>query len=102
MWVEMQVTHHYLFFPQVVPNSCATHALLSVLMNCSNLNLGSTISRLKEHTSGMSPENKVLVVLLFSNLHFHVNFVSGVCYWERTRASKGSQLSRNPRGKEDE
>jgi ubiquitin carboxyl-terminal hydrolase BAP1 len=42
----------------MVPNSCATHALLSVLMNCSNLNLGSTISRLKEHTMGMSPENK--------------------------------------------
>jgi ubiquitin carboxyl-terminal hydrolase BAP1 len=48
-------------FSQVVPNSCATHALLSVLMNCSNLTLGSTISRLKEHTAGMSPENKVLV-----------------------------------------
>ncbi|XP_059476608.1 ubiquitin carboxyl-terminal hydrolase calypso isoform X2 [Neocloeon triangulifer] len=46
------------FAQQMVPNSCATHALLSVLMNYNNLNLGSTISRLKEHTSGMSPENK--------------------------------------------
>ncbi|XP_065349591.1 ubiquitin carboxyl-terminal hydrolase calypso isoform X1 [Cloeon dipterum] len=46
------------FAQQMVPNSCATHALLSVLMNYNNLSLGSTISRLKEHTAGMSPENK--------------------------------------------
>ena len=49
---------------QVVPNSCATHALLSVLLNCSpsvpNVTLGPTLSRLKSDTSGMSPENKVL------------------------------------------
>ena len=43
---------------QVVPNSCATHALLSVLLNCPNIHLGTTLSRLKVHTSGMCPENK--------------------------------------------
>lgn len=43
---------------QVVPNSCATHALLSVLLNCPNIHLGTTLSRLKMHTSGMCPENK--------------------------------------------
>jgi ubiquitin carboxyl-terminal hydrolase BAP1 len=59
-----------IFFLQVVPNSCATHALLSVLMNCSNLTLGSTISRLKEHTSGMSPENKVLIVFYFQSHNY--------------------------------
>ncbi|XP_069693505.1 ubiquitin carboxyl-terminal hydrolase calypso isoform X2 [Periplaneta americana] len=42
----------------MVPNSCATHALLSVLLNCPNINLGATLSRLKAHTSGMCPENK--------------------------------------------
>ncbi|XP_047362711.1 ubiquitin carboxyl-terminal hydrolase calypso isoform X2 [Vespa velutina] len=42
----------------VVPNSCATHALLSVLLNCPNIHLGTTLSRLKLHTSGMCPENK--------------------------------------------
>ncbi|XP_065368606.1 ubiquitin carboxyl-terminal hydrolase calypso [Calliphora vicina] len=48
------------FAQQVVPNSCATHALLSVLLNCSeaDLHLGDTLSRLKSHTKGMSPENK--------------------------------------------
>lgn len=41
-----------------MPNSCATHALLSVLLNCPNIHLGTTLSRLKMHTSGMCPENK--------------------------------------------
>ena len=43
----------------MVPNSCATHALLSVLLNCPNIHLGNTLSRLKTHTIGMNPENKV-------------------------------------------
>jgi len=47
------------FILQMVPNSCATHALLSVLLNCPNIHLGATLSRLKAHTSGMCPENKV-------------------------------------------
>ncbi|XP_017867082.1 PREDICTED: ubiquitin carboxyl-terminal hydrolase calypso [Drosophila arizonae] len=52
------------FAQQVVPNSCATHALLSVLLNCNenNLQLGETLSRLKAHTKGMSPENKGLAI----------------------------------------
>lgn len=41
-----------------VPNSCATHALLSVLLNCPELDLGDTLNRLKSHTEGMCPENK--------------------------------------------
>lgn len=45
---------HYL----IVPNSCATHALLSVLLNCADLHLGETLARLKTHTKGMSPDNK--------------------------------------------
>lgn len=46
------------FFFQVVPNSCATHALLSILLNCPNIHLGTTLSRLKLLTTGMCPENK--------------------------------------------
>jgi hypothetical protein len=48
-----------LFFAhQIVPNSCATHALISVLLNSSSVELGPILTRLKEHTRGMSPENK--------------------------------------------
>ncbi|CAD6221841.1 GSCOCG00005178001-RA-CDS [Cotesia congregata] len=55
---DEDVVNNIFFAQQVVPNSCATHALLSVLLNCPNIHLGTTLSRLKVHTSGMCPENK--------------------------------------------
>ncbi|XP_026480796.1 ubiquitin carboxyl-terminal hydrolase calypso isoform X3 [Ctenocephalides felis] len=55
---DEEAVNKIFFAQQVVPNSCATHALLSVLLNCPNIHLGDTLSRLKVHTSGMSPENK--------------------------------------------
>ncbi|KAK2578862.1 hypothetical protein KPH14_001270 [Odynerus spinipes] len=55
---DEDIVNNIFFAQQVVPNSCATHALLSVLLNCPNIHLGTTLSRLKLHTSGMCPENK--------------------------------------------
>ncbi|KAJ8683241.1 hypothetical protein QAD02_019033 [Eretmocerus hayati] len=55
---DEDIVNNIFFAQQVVPNSCATHALLSVLLNCPNIHLGTTLSRLKHHTSGMCPENK--------------------------------------------
>lgn len=49
------------FFTSVT-NSCATHALLSILLNCPSLDLGETLDRLKTHTKGMHPENKGLAI----------------------------------------
>lgn len=48
------------FAKQMISNSCATHALISILLNCdyNELNLGPTLTRLKEHTKVMNPENK--------------------------------------------
>lgn len=46
------------FAQQVVPNSCATHALLSVLLNCDKVRLGDTLSKLKLFTKGMNSEDK--------------------------------------------
>lgn len=41
----------------MIPNSCATHALLSVLLNCDErVKLGETLSKLKEFSKGMGPE----------------------------------------------
>ncbi|KAL4715909.1 hypothetical protein ACJJTC_013209 [Scirpophaga incertulas] len=58
-YVRDEETINNIFFAQqMVPNSCATHALISVLLNCANLHLGETLSRLKHHTLGMNPENK--------------------------------------------
>ncbi|XP_076042988.1 ubiquitin carboxyl-terminal hydrolase calypso [Oratosquilla oratoria] len=55
---EESIVNNMFFAQQMVPNSCATHSLVSVLLNCSGLDLGPTLSRLKTHTVGMDPENK--------------------------------------------
>ena len=41
---------------QVIPNSCATHALLSVLLNQTKVDLGDTLTQLKYFTQGMNSE----------------------------------------------
>ena len=46
---------HVLMF-QMIPNSCATHALLSVLLNCEKVNLGETLAKLKVYSRHMNPE----------------------------------------------
>jgi len=59
IFVKDDKTINSIFFAQqMIPNSCATHALLSILLNCSNIHLGETLGRLKEQTQGMDPENK--------------------------------------------
>ncbi|RZF32031.1 hypothetical protein LSTR_LSTR007109 [Laodelphax striatellus] len=55
---DEDIVNNIFFAQQMVPNSCATHSLLSVLLNCPNIHLGETLSRLKVHSSGMNPENK--------------------------------------------
>ncbi|KAJ6649381.1 Ubiquitin carboxyl-terminal hydrolase calypso [Pseudolycoriella hygida] len=63
IFVKDEETVNNIFFAQqVVPNSCATHALLSILLNCPDLHLGETLTRLKNHTKGMNPENKGLAI----------------------------------------
>lgn len=52
------IVNEIFFAQQVVPNSCATHALLSVLLNCPHIQLGSVLQRLQTDTRFMSPENK--------------------------------------------
>ena len=47
---------------QIVPNSCATHALVSILLNCPDCDLGPTLSELKRHVAGMDPETKGLAI----------------------------------------
>ncbi|XP_043206287.1 ubiquitin carboxyl-terminal hydrolase calypso-like [Amphibalanus amphitrite] len=50
------------FAQQVVPNSCATHALVSILLNCCDVDLGPTLTNFKHHVEGMNPENKGLAI----------------------------------------
>lgn len=60
-YVTDEETISQIFFAkQTISNSCATHALISILLNCDyeKLNLGPALTRLKEHTHIMNPENK--------------------------------------------
>ncbi|XP_029286540.1 ubiquitin carboxyl-terminal hydrolase BAP1 isoform X2 [Cottoperca gobio] len=56
--IDEEIVNDMFFAHQLIPNSCATHALLSVLLNCSGVELGTTISRMKAFTKGFSPESK--------------------------------------------
>uniref|UniRef100_A0A1A8DNG8 Ubiquitin carboxyl-terminal hydrolase n=1 Tax=Nothobranchius kadleci TaxID=1051664 RepID=A0A1A8DNG8_NOTKA len=56
--IDEEIVNDMFFAHQLIPNSCATHALLSVLLNCSGVELGTTLSRIKAFTKGFSPESK--------------------------------------------
>jgi len=58
---ESQVNDIF-FAQQMIPNSCATHALISILMNCPSVELGQTLTNLQTHTDKMNPENKGLAI----------------------------------------
>lgn len=56
---ELSVLKDMFFAHQVVTNSCATHALLSILLNCvegAGLELGHTLPRLKKFCHHLDPE----------------------------------------------
>ena len=63
LYVRDEAEVNSMFFAQqIIPNSCATHALISILLNCPQLELGSTLTNLRCHVAGMSPENKGLAI----------------------------------------
>ena len=55
---DNEVVRDMFFAHQIVPNSCATHSLLSVLLNSQEVELSETLQSLKEFTKGFTPENK--------------------------------------------
>ena len=59
---DEEVVNRIFFAQQIIPNSCATHALVSILLNCPSLEVGVTLTELKAHTEGMSPDNKGLAI----------------------------------------
>lgn len=46
------------FAHQIVVNSCATHALLSILLNQDDIDIGPTLEQLKQFSQDLDPENK--------------------------------------------
>lgn len=44
---DEQVVNGMFFAHQLIPNSCATHALLSVVLNCDYIDLGPLLTRFR-------------------------------------------------------
>lgn len=60
---EKEVVNKIFFANQTVTNSCATHALLSVLLNCPpTVQLGQLLTKFKAFTAGLSPEDKGVAI----------------------------------------
>ncbi|CAH1784373.1 unnamed protein product [Owenia fusiformis] len=55
---DEEIVNSMFFAQQLIPNSCASHALLSVLLNCDKLKLGPILEKLKKFSGHMSPEDK--------------------------------------------
>ena len=60
--IDSEIVNRMFFAHQVVNNSCATHALLSVLLNCADVELGPCLTSLKEFSAGLDPESKGLAI----------------------------------------
>ena len=91
LYVKDEETVNNIFFAQqVIPNSCATHALVSILLNCPSLHLGVTLTELQEHTRGMSPDNKGLAIGNCPQLAFAHNSHAAPRARRRTERSAAS------------
>lgn len=59
---DTDMVNDMFFAHQIINNSCATHALLSVLLNCEDVELGPNLTRLKNFSKGLNPESKGLAI----------------------------------------
>jgi len=61
------IVNNMFFANQIMPNSCASHALLSVLLNCHDIELGPRLTEMKQFCQGLDPETKGYTIA--SSLH---------------------------------
>ena len=63
-----QMENDMFFAQQIIPNSCASHALLSVLLNIPDINLGYTLTQLRDSCKGFDSETKGYAIGNFWNI----------------------------------
>lgn len=66
--LEPSIVNSMFFAHQIIINSCATHALLSVLLNCPEIELGFTLTTLKGFCTGLDPESKGFAIANMTEL----------------------------------
>ncbi|CAB1354146.1 unnamed protein product [Coregonus sp. 'balchen'] len=86
--IDDDIVNDMFFAHQLIPNSCATHALLSVLLNCSGVELGTTLSRMKTFTKGFGPE-----VRTHTHTHTYLSPISAVVPEPRHLPEKQNGIS---------
>ncbi|XP_066912725.1 ubiquitin carboxyl-terminal hydrolase calypso-like [Clytia hemisphaerica] len=55
-FADEKVENEMFFAQQIIPNSCASHALLSVLLNVPDVSLGYTLKQLRDSCKGFDSE----------------------------------------------
>lgn len=93
---DTDMVNNMFFAHQIINNSCATHALLSVLLNCEDVNLGPNLTKLKKFSKGLDPESKGLAisnVLELSSAHNRHAKPSQVMVSPMVSTRRGSVMS---------